>query len=408
MSSYAISEIGDIKMTQAEIERTLDDLEKKASINSIQLGVLQEEVRKLAKSLNEIISDVNDFKEKIIEVQYLVSYIVSRLLIGRGVVLNTKKLWKKKTMDDSLFEYLNFTLPCGSDCPVEYGEPKSCELDLEKHSLHLEFTVPVINPNLTIVESDPFFLMVKNENQTCRVEYHEPKNAMLSISDDCVHAMDMGTESRGRLYFPNSNKCQTRKASVMEKEWFGITTCNPTKDGDELAFVQIKANHNRLHIYCPGQNFTLGEKRVVQCPNKIFTLPLTATFTLNNVTYQGKTMQLVYTEKDDPLMQEKLNWHLTPLFNWDSLNQTFPVLQPLPLDHWTRRQGWGIWDYAGLLGFGTGFIILALCGRWIIGYCRKPQLGSRKVRITKKKENNEELQLQKTGDSSEDEISIHG
>jgi len=139
------------------------------------------------------------------------------------------------------------------------------------NTLHLHFTVPVIDTNLTIVESDPFFFMVQNANQTCRIRitYHGPKNAMVSHNEDCVHAVGMEPEARGRLYLPNLLKCQGRKNTLQENDWFGALKCNPAKEGGELPFVQLKTHHNRLHIYCPGHSFTLGEKRKLMYPNQV-------------------------------------------------------------------------------------------------------------------------------------------
>jgi hypothetical protein len=231
MASYAIHEIDNVKVTQAEVERTLDDLERKATVNSQNLFTLQEEVKAMGQTINKLIMDVNNFKEKAIEVQYIVSYLVSRLLIGTGVIPHTKKLWRKKEMDDSFFEFLDFTLPCGEKGPVALGEPRACSLDLDENTLNMEFTVPMINKNLTIVNADPFFLMVKENNQTCKIVYHGPENALISADEDCVHAVDMGKETRGRILFPHSQKCQKHDFLSDEKHWFGIRSCNPSKEG---------------------------------------------------------------------------------------------------------------------------------------------------------------------------------
>jgi len=60
VSAYAITEIGNVKMTQIEIERTLDDLLLKATFNREKIATLQEEEKKIAKSINNLITDVND------------------------------------------------------------------------------------------------------------------------------------------------------------------------------------------------------------------------------------------------------------------------------------------------------------------------------------------------------------
>ncbi|CAG7733810.1 unnamed protein product, partial [Allacma fusca] len=125
-----------------EIERTLDDLEKKVIQNSAHIRMLQDEIKKMSMEVNKLIQDVNLFKEKILEVQYLVSYISSRLLIGKGVLQDTQRQWKRKKMNNNFFDYLNISLPCGDDCPLEYGEFSRCRLDQDGTELELQFSVP--------------------------------------------------------------------------------------------------------------------------------------------------------------------------------------------------------------------------------------------------------------------------
>ena len=44
VASYAVHEVEEVKITQRELERTLDDLEQKATLNSKNLFLLKEEV----------------------------------------------------------------------------------------------------------------------------------------------------------------------------------------------------------------------------------------------------------------------------------------------------------------------------------------------------------------------------
>lgn len=85
-------------------------------------------------------------------------------------------------------------------------------------------------------------------------------------------------------------------------------------------FAQVKVYDNKYYIYCPGMNYYL-EKRKVVCPNKVFVLPIEASFTLNNVEYVGSVLSIVYHQAEDPLFVEKTNWHLSPHVNWDNLTQ---------------------------------------------------------------------------------------
>jgi oligoribonuclease (3'-5' exoribonuclease) len=72
-------------------------LEIKAAITSKNLAILQGEVQKLGNTLNEFIADMNEFKQKVVETKHLVSYIVFSLLVGKGVIVNTRKFLELET-----------------------------------------------------------------------------------------------------------------------------------------------------------------------------------------------------------------------------------------------------------------------------------------------------------------------
>ena len=68
-------------------------------------------------------------------------------------------------------------------------------------------------------------------------------------------------------------------------------------------------------------------------------------------------------KRDDPLLVEKLTWHLTPVVKWDELDQTFPILTPLDPNHWMNNDN--TWIIIGLAV--VVLVLLALC----VILCRK-------------------------------------
>jgi hypothetical protein len=60
-------------------------------------------------------------------------------------------------------------------------------------------------------------------------------------------------------------------------------------------------------------------KRVVYCPEKVFTLPLSLSFTINGVDYKSNILGMEYKERMDPLLVEHINWHLNPRVNLSHL-----------------------------------------------------------------------------------------
>ncbi|OXA45286.1 hypothetical protein Fcan01_19895 [Folsomia candida] len=364
IGGYAIHKTDQLEVSQLEIERTLDDMERKAQITSEELIFLKGEVKKLSVTVNSLIDDTNSFKERSILVQYIVSYIISRLLVGRGVVQHTRTLWRKHKMDDSFFDFMNITLPCDANCPLEYGEFKRCSMNGDGNALTLEFAVPIVNTNLTMLQADAFFLMVKEKGRTCTATYHGPRHAIISLGEDCIYSVALGQKD---MLVPSASCIsQSRHFNDVYK----MTKCMESKEGDESDFIQVKTYNNMFHIYCPGLEFMYGSQRNVKCPNHVFKLPLTGTFTLNNITYKGQAINLVYNEKEDPLMMEKLAWHLTPSVKWDELNRTMELLTPLDENHWYRFNDTNFWIIVALIGGGFAMILglilhtkLTLCCR---------------------------------------------
>lgn len=380
-----------LENNQLKIMRTMDDLENKVAISSVDIIFLKQEIKKIGTTVNRLTDDVNLFKEKAVEVQFITSYIVSRLVVGKGVVLETKRLWRKKKMDDQFFEFL--TLPCGSSCPLENGEFKSCVFDEEENSLYLDFLVPIVNQNLTIVEADPFFLMVREKGQICKVIYDGPQTALVSEQEDCVYST--GKDHRGQYLVTPSTSCT--KLSLYEKEnGFKLDKCIPSEEGSAEAFIHVKAYNNFFYVYCPSFSFTFGMTRNVQCPLSVFKLPLSATFTLNNVTFQGQMLNLVYNEREDPLFLEKVTWHLTPLVNWDELNRTFPILSPLNSNHWGRGSDSDFWII--MMAIGCGFILMGFIILWKKSNCKC----ARKKRYTRKVHRRMNLEMKTLGVGTHD------
>ena len=191
----------------------------------------------------------------------------------------------------------------------------------ERDQMILDFSVPVVNKNLTIVEADPFEIMIKKENMTCKMEYTGPEVAVMSDTEDCVYNTYRNTGYTHRLPLTTSLKCNNR-TSLEKENYFKINNCKMSRLNEEKDFVQIKIYDNKYFIYCPGSSYEIG-RRTVKCPLKVFTLPLTATFTLNEIEYQGSVLNIVYQQREDPLFIEKLNWHLTPGLNWFNLTAGF-------------------------------------------------------------------------------------
>jgi hypothetical protein len=93
------------------------------------------EVRRTISALDQLITDFHLFKEKVVESQYLISYLTSRLMEGKKELQETNKAWRKRELITDLFDFLNFTLPCADECPVKLGIYHACKMKEDREQI---------------------------------------------------------------------------------------------------------------------------------------------------------------------------------------------------------------------------------------------------------------------------------
>jgi hypothetical protein len=82
VAGYAVSRTYEIETRQEELKKALDELEVKVFTENKLMKVLQTEIRKVASQVDVLINDFH-VKEKVVELQYIVAYLTSKLMEGR-------------------------------------------------------------------------------------------------------------------------------------------------------------------------------------------------------------------------------------------------------------------------------------------------------------------------------------
>lgn len=320
MGGYAIYKIHNLQDEQERLEERIDELEQQIFSAHTRSELLHKEITELAQTVDNLSKDVYLFKEKSVILNYVIAYITGRLLEGRNVLRETANVWKNGELNEKFFDYLNFTQPCGNKCPAKYGIFHSCVMSTDLKKITLQYSLPVVDEKLKIVEADPFTLLLKKQNKTCTLEYTGPKLAVISEEEDCIYSLNTERAPVGSLPLSPSLSCKKSLSFNADDKYFSKMKCEASHEDDERDFVQIKVYNNLYYIYCPGSTYMLG-KRNVTCPQKIFTLPLTATFTVNKVEYKGSVLNIVYQQQEDPLFVDQITWHLDPHVEWDHLEK---------------------------------------------------------------------------------------
>jgi len=120
---------------------------------------------------------------------------------------------------------------------------------------------------------------------------------------------------------------------------------------------------------------------------------------------------LVYNEVQDPLLHEKLDWHLTPQMDWDNLNKIFPVFQPMDPHHWNTHNGHEIWTLTTVFISGFALVGLVVAFKRILGCFRNGRKNSGGQKPNKAKKPKDEvdcLDQPQPEEDSNSEISIRG
>jgi len=77
--------------------------------------------------------------------------------------------WKAGKVNPDFIDNLNFTLSCGTECPLSLATFKGFFFNADLQYLYMIFDVPHINPDMKLVEADPFKLTRRTNSETCTV-----------------------------------------------------------------------------------------------------------------------------------------------------------------------------------------------------------------------------------------------
>ncbi|CAG7831358.1 unnamed protein product, partial [Allacma fusca] len=156
MAATNRNRITDLKTLQEAQQKTLDELEQKIKSNTENIRRLQNSFNEAITSMQGLQHDHDELKGKLISTNYVISYITSRLMLGRSIIKESHRNWKQGKITGSLLDYLNFTMPCGDNCPLHFAQAQSCRMSEDGTKLFMDFNAPIVSAKLTLVEADPF------------------------------------------------------------------------------------------------------------------------------------------------------------------------------------------------------------------------------------------------------------
>jgi hypothetical protein len=179
-----------------DVQDNLYNLNDRLNLTELAQIKLRGDVKNLADELARHEIDFDQLKIKQVSTSYTISYITTRLVMGKQVIQKATRQWRKKKMLSGLMDFLNLKvmrtpLLCDENCHLSLGTAKACHISEDRSKLYMKFDVPLINQTLQLVEADPFNLMMINENKNCKVVYTGPTKAILSKELGCFYALNV-------------------------------------------------------------------------------------------------------------------------------------------------------------------------------------------------------------------------
>lgn len=306
-SSQNSNRMDTIEAAQEELQQQLKKLQDQVNLNRDQIQKLTENFNNAIRNLEILQDDHDQVVGKLPGFSFAISYITTRLQMGEDIIKQSLRMWKRGKLNPRLLDFLGVALECGDNCPIEKAIPRRCQMEHSGSRVHLEFTVPVINKSLIVVEAEPFTLMKKGENRTCKLVYDGPPHAIVSIADHCVFAVPVRHLSPDDVLLAPRTECKTLEDADHETKYFVERSCVATRKDTHLDYVQVKQFYDKFKVYCPGSTLTIGG-RSMPCPTNIFILPIEVSyitlytiFTVNNsfnIMFNALTQLLKYPLKN--------------------------------------------------------------------------------------------------------------
>jgi len=377
MASVNSGKIADIQSAMSRQDRQIELFEERLQKAEKAVFGLETNFNSLLERLQVLQTDYEELKGKQTSSSFAISYVTTRLLTGKAILQEATRKYREGKLTQSFFDYINVTLPCGEDCPVELAHPQRCYLSNDDQDLFMIFTVPVINRTLTLVTADPFTLIHQNENQTCQIEYTGPKAAIMSKAKNCPVEFNQRLPAfQDMILFPVRD-CLTRANVTQVTKFFSPSTCQPRYPNGEREIIQLKPLYDELLIYCPGSFLELDDRKE-RCPDHVFSIPIMAHFRINGDEHTGSELLIDHRQLADPLFTLKANWNLQSKVDFRDLavhpmipGVTVPKSQNVhsPIAHQTY-----LWIVIGILIMLITFLILFFCLYYKIRQNRKIQV----------------------------------
>ena len=309
--------IEDLEQRNNKMNKMMRELEKQLDIREESFRFLEKSVGQLAIQTAAHEQDFLRMKQKLSSSMFIVSYVMSRLMLGQQTLKTANRLWKDGKLSEEMFDFFNITLPC-ENCRIKLSNPISCSMTNDRRQVYLRISVPVENKDVHVLKADAFKLMARTNLTTCSLSYVGPPKLIVNLKNDCTYAINSRYTSDTDLSLIPKHGCRPGRVMPNNTKYFAKDHCVKRQEGDEKDFVQVKLFIDRNIVFCPERIFEVNGRSQL-CPDLPFYVPANVSFKINNVEYQTHRLYVEQQVKVDPLLTFRANHDLSPKIRLDEI-----------------------------------------------------------------------------------------
>jgi hypothetical protein len=324
-------EIESIQAKQQELIERLANLEENHLRVKKIVALLQTQIEGIGSQVKGLTESLKLLQNSLPSFMIYVSNIAARLALTRDKITDISRKWKSNVVDEKILEIFNFTNPCLPDCDLRYAEPRDCSLNEEKQLVSMIFDIKNTPKDVILMEADPFTLysIKTNSSVVCAKRYSGAKTVVYSSKSDCVVSLPTSEAAQNLVVVPNLSSCRRQMPANITAKYWKANSCENKHKLVIEDIVQIKQIADNNYIYCESFDINVYN-RSLSCPPFVFSLPVTAGFTIDALHYEAKEV-IVESEIDliTPISQ-RINFHIFPqIHNFDFESLALEVRQDL-------------------------------------------------------------------------------
>ena len=358
-------------------------------------------IQNLTNEVYDIIKTVTIIKETTPKAMRLVAHLTTRFHYIKQTLIETARNIKQNKYDNKLLDIFNVTIPCGTNCPIEYWTPVSCVHDELREMIIVKHQMKLVNKRYHVLKAHPFDLVkiIKKDEALilCHSNYIGPKIIIFDEITECIIPIRItNLESSNLILAPNEIFCSNNSNKLGIKYW-RKGACEKREHIDDNDILQIKQSTSYNYIYCSSLNITVY-KREIPCPEEVFPLPSNISFKVGSFNYKAQQVTIHSEFHFVPEWTYRVNHQLDPLMRHNIYENYFRQIDRSLNQILDDPDSYSINNFNGQnVNIILIFLVITLAGALMFTVCLM-----KKRLISRNKSHNENIEIEEVTKEEEE------